>query len=259
MDIFDTHAHLLDEKFDEDREALIASLPESGVRLVMECCTDLGYLKKLIPFVEGHPMIYGAAGLHPEELGPYALKDLDAVAAALAHPRIRAVGEIGLDYYWPENPPREVQRAFFDAQLSLAAAHGLPVIIHDREAHGDTVDILRAHKGTVTGVMHCFSGSYETAKECLDLGFFIGFGGALTFRNAKRNVEAAARIPLDRLVVETDCPYMAPVPFRGKRNDPAKTRFVLQKLAEIRALPPEDLAPLLFDNGRRLFRIEDDA
>ena len=255
MDIFDTHAHLLDEKFDEDREELIASLANSGVKLVMEACTDLGYLEKLIPFIERHPMIYGAAGLHPEELGPYALSDLDAVESALAHEKIKAVGEIGLDYYWPENPPREVQREFFDAQLSLAAVHHLPVIIHDREAHGGTVDILRAHKGQVTGVMHCFSGSYETAKECLDMGFYIGFGGALTFKNAKRNVEVAAKVPLDRLVVETDCPYMAPVPCRGQRNDPTKTLYVLQKLAELRSMDQETLAPVLFENGKRLFGI----
>ena len=255
MDIFDTHAHLLDDHFDSDREQLIASLADNNVKLVMEACTDLGYLEKLIPFIERHPMIYGAAGLHPEELGPYALSDLDAVESALAHEKIKAVGEIGLDYYWPENPPREVQREFFDAQLSLAAVHHLPVIIHDREAHGDTVDILRAHKGQVTGVMHCFSGSYETAKECLDMGFYIGFGGALTFKNAKRNVEVAAKVPLDRLVVETDCPYMAPVPCRGQRNDPTKTLYVLQKLAELRAMSEEAIAPVLFENGKRLFGI----
>ena len=255
MDIFDTHAHLLDDHFDIDREQLIASLADNNVKLVMEACTDLGYLEKLIPFIERHPMIYGAAGLHPEELGPYALSDLDAVESALAHEKIKAVGEIGLDYYWPENPPREVQREFFDAQLSLAAVHHLPVIIHDREAHGDTVDILRAHKGQVTGVMHCFSGSYETAKECLDMGFYIGFGGALTFKNARRNVEVAAKVPLDRLVVETDCPYMAPVPCRGQRNDPTKTLYVLQKLAELRSMDQETLAPVLFENGKRLFGI----
>ena len=255
MDIFDTHAHLLDDHFDSDREQLIASLADNNVKLVIEACTDLGYLEKLIPFIERHPMIYGAAGLHPEELGPYALSDMDAVESALAHEKIKAVGEIGLDYYWPENPPREVQREFFDAQLSLAAAHHLPVIIHDREAHGDTVDILRAHKDQVTGVMHCFSGSYETAKECLDMGFYIGFGGALTFKNAKRNVEVAAKVPLDRLVVETDCPYMAPVPCRGQRNDPTKTLYVLQKLAELRSMDQETLAPVLFENGKRLFGI----
>ena len=255
MDIFDTHAHLLDEHFDEDREELIASLGDSGVRLVMEACTDLNYLEKLLPFVDRHPMIYGAAGLHPEELGPYTLANLEAVAAALDDPKIKAVGEISLEYYWPENTPREVQKAFFDPQLSLAAAHHLPVIIHDREAHGDTVDILRAHRGMVTGVMHCFSGSYETAKECLDMGFYIGFGGALTFKNAKRNVEVASKVPIDRLVIETDCPYMAPVPCRGQRNDPTKTLYVLQKLAELRALPPADLAPVLFENGKRLFGI----
>ena len=255
MDIFDTHAHLLDTQFDEDREALIASFSDVGLKLVMEACTDLGYLEKLLPFVEAHPMIYGAAGLHPEELGPYTLADLDTVAAALAHPKIRAVGEIGLDYYWPENPPREVQKEFFDAQLSLAAAHHLPVIIHDREAHGDTVDVLRAHRGQVIGVMHCFSGSYETAKECLDMGFYLGFGGALTFKNAKKNVEVASKVPPDRLLVETDCPYMAPVPFRGQRNDPTMTLYVLKKLCELRTMDEEVLAPILFENGKRLFGI----
>ena len=255
MEIFDTHAHLLDSAFDGDREELIASLADAGVKLVMEACTDVAYLEKLLPFLDAHPMIYGAAGLHPEELGPYTLSDLDAVEKALAHPKVKAVGEIGLDYYWPENPEREVQKAFFDAQLSLAEERGLPVIIHDREAHGDTVDILRAHRGRVRGVMHCFSGSWETAKECLDMGFYLGFGSALTFKNARKNVEVAAKAPLERLLVETDCPYMAPVPFRGKRNDPAKTVQVLQKLGEIRSVAAEDLAPALFENGRRLFLI----
>ena len=256
MDIFDTHAHLLDNRFDEDREQLIASLPAQGVQLVMEACTDPAYLKKLIPFVEAHPMIFGAAGFHPEELNGLSLSDLAAVEAVLDHPKIRAVGEIGLDYYWPENPPREIQRDFFDAQLSLAAEHGLPVIIHDREAHGDTVDILRAHRGQVIGVMHCFSCSYETAKECLDMGFYLGFGGSLTFKNARKNVEVAEKIPLDRLLLETDCPYMAPAPFRGQRNNPAKTLYVLQKLAEIRRMDQAELAPILFENGKRLFRIQ---
>ena len=255
MDIFDTHAHLLDDRFDEDREQLIASLPAQGVQLVMEACTDPAYLKKLIPFVEAHPMIYAAAGFHPEELNGLSLSDLTAVEAVLNHPKIRAVGEIGLDYYWPENPPREVQRAFFDSQLSLAASHRLPVIIHDREAHRDTVDVLRAHRGQVIGVMHCFSGSWETAKECMDLGFYLGFGGSLTFKNAKKNVEVAAKAPLDRLVIETDCPYMAPVPCRGQRNDPAKTLWVLKKLAQIRDRGEEELAPILFENGKKLFRI----
>ena len=255
MEIFDTHAHLLDNAFDEDREALIASLAEAGVKLVMEACTDLGYLEKLLPFLDAHPMIYGAAGLHPEELSGLELSDLDGVQVALDHPKVKAVGEIGLDYYWPENPEKKVQKAFFDAQLSLAEAHDLPVIIHDREAHGDTVDLLRARKGRVRGVMHCFSGSWETAKECLDMGFYLGFGGALTFKNARKNVEVAAKAPLDRLLVETDCPYMAPVPFRGKRNDPTMTRFVLQKLAELRAMDEETLAAALFENGKRLFGI----
>lgn len=255
MELFDTHAHLLDERFREDREELIASLPQKGVQLVMEACISTDYLKKIIPLIDSHPMIYGSAGIHPEELDTHTLLDLTMVEEALSHEKIRAVGEIGLDYYWPENPPREVQRAFFDAQVSLAAAHRMPIIVHDREAHGDTVDILRGHKSNLCGVMHCFSGSYETARECLDMGLYIAFGGALTFKNAKKNVEVAAKVPLDRLLIETDCPYMTPVPHRGERNDPSMTRFVLCKLSEIRGMDQEELAAILFTNGKRLFSI----
>ena len=256
MEIFDTHAHLLDERFDEDRAALLASLADGGVQLVMEACTDLGYLERLLPFVEAYPMVYGAAGLHPEELGGCAPADLDRVAAALDHPKIRAVGEIGLDYYWPENPAREVQKAFFDAQLSLAAAHGLPVIIHDREAHGDMADLLKAHRGTVIGVLHCFSGNWEIAKECLDLGYYLSFGGSLTFKGARENVEVATKAPLDRLVIETDSPFMAPAPFHGQRNDPTKTMWVIKKLSEIRGMTEEELAPILFENAKRAYSIQ---
>jgi len=255
MDIFDTHVHLLEEHFDEDRDQLIATLTEAGVKLVVEAATDLDYIERLIPFIEQHPMAYGAAGLHPEVIGDCQLKDLDQVAAVLSHPKIKAVGEIGLDYYWPENPSREEQMEFFDAQLSLAAAHKLPVVIHDREAHGDMVDLLKAHKGTVIGVMHCFSGSWEMAKECLDLGYYLSFGGSLTFKGARKNVEVATKAPLDRLVIETDSPFMAPAPFRGQRNDPTKTMWVIQKMAEIRGMAQEELAPVLFENGKRLFGI----
>ena len=255
MDIFDTHVHLLEEHFDEDRDQLIASLVEAGVKLVVEAATDLDYIQRLLPFIEQHPMAYGAAGLHPEVIGDCQLKDLDQVAAVLSHPKIKAVGEIGLDYYWPENPSREEQMAFFDAQLSLAAAHKLPVVIHDREAHGDMVDLLRAHKGTVIGVMHCFSGSWEMARECLDLGYYLSFGGSLTFKGARKNVEVATKAPLDRLVIETDSPFMAPAPFRGQRNDPTKTMWVIKKMAEIRGMAEEEIAPVLFENGKRLFGI----
>ena len=256
MDIFDTHTHLLDEPFDHDRDELIATLCDAGVKLVMEAATDVDYIKKLIPFVEQHDMVYGAAGLHPEVIGDCKLSDLDQVAAVLSHPKIKAVGEIGLDYYWPENPHRSEQKKFFDAQLSLAAAHKLPVVVHNREAHADMVDVFKAHRGTVIGVLHCFSGNWEIAKECLDMGYYLSFGGSLTFKGAKDNVEVATKAPIDRLVIETDSPFMAPAPFHGQRNDPTKTMWVMKKMAEIRGMTEEELAPILFENSKRLYNIQ---
>lgn len=256
MDIFDTHVHLLEERFDKDRDELIASLCDAGVKLVMEAATDLDYIERLIPFVEQHDMVYGAAGMHPEMIGGCQLKDLDQVAAVLDHPKIKAVGEIGLDYAWPDNPARHDQMAFFDAQLSLAAAHKLPVVVHNRDAHADMMDVLRAHKGTVIGVLHCFSDDWQIARECLDLGYYLSFGGSLTFKGAKENVEVATKAPLDRLVIETDSPFMAPAPFHGQRNDPTKTMWVIKKLSDIRGMTEEELAPILFENAKRAYSIQ---
>ena len=250
--IFDTHAHLLDEAFDADRGALIAALPEAGICRVMEACCARADIPRVIALCEAHPLFSGSAGIHPEnalEWGPEAAREVEE---ALSHPAIRAVGEIGLDYHW-DDPARPVQKQAFAEQVAIACAHQVPVIIHDRDAHGDTVDILRAHKSGLSGIMHCYSGSYETAKECIDMGLFIAFGGALTFKSAKNRRDIAARLPLDRLLLETDCPYMAPEPVRGTRNDPRGTIRVLETLFSIRPEDPETIATALWQNAVSLF------
>ncbi len=254
MQIFDTHAHLLDEQFDEDRESLIASLPEAGIVNVMEACCDEAGIDRVTELVERVPFFYGSAGVHPHSADEFRPETLERIREALTHERMQAIGEIGLDYHY-DFSPRDVQRTCFDAQLALAAELHRPVIIHDREAHGDTMDLLRHYRGNLSGVMHCFSASYEIAKECIDLGLYIAFGGALTFKNAVHQWEIASKLPLDRLLIETDCPYMTPVPFRGKRNDPTRIVLTLQKLAELRGMDPETLSETLFENSFRAFGI----
>lgn len=255
MRIFDTHAHLLSEEFDPDRSALLESIRSAGVELVMEACCTEKDIPKILDFTAAHDWVYGSAGLHPEELLHVGENALDEVEKALSQKKMLAVGEIGLDYHWEDNPPRQMQKEYLDSQLSMATAHKRPVILHVRDAHGDCMDMLRAHRQGLEGVMHCFSGSYETAKECLDLGLYIGVGGVLTFKNARKLKEVAQKIPLDRLVLETDCPYMAPEPLRGTRNHPGNLVYVRAALAALRGMEEETLSELLFENGKRLFHI----
>ena len=256
MRIFDTHAHLLDEQFDADRETLIASLPEAGIAHVMEACCDEAGIDRVVALVERVPYCFGSAGVHPHSADEFRPETLDHIREALTHARMVAIGEIGLDYHY-DFSPRDVQRDCFDAQLALAAELRRPVIIHDREAHGDTMDLLRRYRGNLFGVMHCVSASYEIAKEFIDLGLYIAFGGALTFKNAVHQWEVASKLPLDRLLIETDCPYMTPVPFRGKRNDPTRIVLTLQKMAELRGLDPETLSEALFENSFKAFGIKE--
>ena len=255
MRLFDTHAHILDEQFDADREELIASLPENGIAYVMEACCDEAEIDCVVALVERVPFFYGSAGVHPHSADEFRPETLDHIRTALTHERMLAIGEIGLDYHY-DFAPRGVQRDCFDAQLALAAELHAPVIIHDREAHGDTMDLLRRYRGTLSGVMHCFSASYEIAKECIDLGLFIAFGGALTFKNAVNQWAIASKLPEDRLLIETDCPYMTPVPFRGRRNDPTRMILTLQKLAELRETDAETLSGVLLENSFRAFGIQ---
>ena len=252
MKVFDTHAHLLDEAFDADRDELISSLPEKGITHVMEACCDEAGIDRVMDLVQRVPFFYGSAGVHPHSASEWNSGTADHIRAALQHEKMLAVGEIGLDYHY-DFSPRDVQKRVLDEQLSLARALDLPVILHDREAHGDMLDLLRAHKNGLKGIMHCFSGSKETARECLDLGLYIAFGGALTFKNAVRPIEAAQYIPRDRLLIETDCPYMTPVPYRGKRNDPSFILLTLEKLAAVRGEDREELADALYQNSLTVY------
>ncbi len=254
MRIFDTHAHLLDEQFDADREQLLVSLPEAGIAHVMEACCDEAGIDRVVALVRRVPYFYGSAGVHPHSADEWKPETADHIRAALQNERMAAIGEIGLDYHY-DFSPRETQRDCFDAQLALAAELHAPVIIHDREAHGDCMDLLRRYRGRLSGVMHCFSASYEIAKECIDLGLFIAFGGALTFKNAVNQWAIASKLPLDRLLIETDCPYMTPVPFRGKRNDPSLIVYTLDKLCALRNADREALAAILYENSFKAFGI----
>lgn len=257
MRVFDTHAHLLDEAFDEDRFELIGSLPEKGITCVMEACCDEKGIDRVIDLVARVPFFYGSAGVHPHSADEWNNGTADHIRNALKQEKMLAVGEIGLDYHY-DFSPRDIQKKVLDEQLSIAGELGVPVILHDREAHGDMMDLLRAHKNGLKGIMHCFSGSYEIARECLDLGLYVAFGGALTFKNAVRPIEVVQKLPSDRLLIETDCPYMTPVPYRGKRNDPSFIILTLKKMAEVREEDEEELAEKLYRNALDVYGIPKD-
>ncbi len=253
--IFDTHAHYDDEQFDADRVSLLASLPVQGVGLVLDPGCDIDSSRAALALAEQYPHVYAAVGYHPENCAPFVPEDIDTLRALAKHPKAVAIGEIGLDYHWAENPPRELQQDVFRRQMALAEELGLPVIVHDRDAHADSLAVVREFPN-VRGVFHCFSGSVETARELWALGWYVGFDGPLTYKNAKKTVEVAAEAPPDRILIETDSPYLAPVPLRGTRNDSRNLVHVAAKLAEIRGTTPEAIVELSAENGKRLFGIE---
>lgn len=252
--LFDTHAHYDDEAFDADRDAVLTALPGQGVGLVLNPGCDVESSRKAVQYAAAYPHVYAAVGIHPENCGGYTAGDLAALRQLAQQPKTAAIGEIGLDYYWAENPPRDLQQQVLRDQLTLAGELALPVIIHDREAHADTLSIIREFPG-VTGVFHCFSGSPEMAQELLKLGWYLGFDGPVTYKNARRAPEVAAVTPLDRMLIETDSPYMTPVPYRGRRNDSGYVHLVAEKLAEWKGVTPEEIARITTENGKRLFRI----
>lgn len=254
--IFDTHAHYDDEQFDSDRSELLASLTGKGISGVISCGVNAESSKANIDLSEKYPFIYAAVGYHglnTEDLtGDY----LDILKGLIKNEKTVAIGEIGLDYHY-EKETRDIQLKIFREQIELANEYDLPVIVHDREAHEDTLNILKELKPR--GVIHCFTGSVEMAKEIVKIGMYIGLGGAVTFKNAVKPVEVAKFVPADRLLVETDCPYMTPVPFRGKRNDSSLIPYTAEKIAEVRGVTVQEILDLTAENARALFRIANEC
>ncbi|EWM52662.1 TatD family hydrolase [Ruminococcus flavefaciens] len=253
--IFDTHSHYADSAFDEDREQILSELPDKGVRLIMLAASDLEDSAVNSKLSRKYGYIYAAAGVHPESVDETPPDYIDTLKSIIsANPKIKAVGEIGLDYHY-DNYDREKQISLFRRQTELAAQLDLPVIVHSRNATEDTVDILREYRPR--GVVHCFSGSAETAKEIISLGMYIGFTGVLTFKNAKKALKALAAVPADRLLMETDCPYMAPEPMRGKRCESSMIAYTAAKAAEIKGMDVQELIDITCRNGMELFGIKD--
>ena len=254
--IFDTHAHYDDEAFNEDREAVIKSLAAAGVETVVNIGASMASSETTIELTRNYPFIYGTAGVHPSETAELDEEKFQRLKEIVREPKIVAVGEIGLDYYW-EKPAHDIQKNWFERQLELAREVNLPVVIHSREAAKDTLEIMKAAKaGDMGGVIHCFSYGKDMAREYLDMGFFLGIGGVLTFKNAKKLREVVEYAPMAQLVLETDSPYMAPEPNRGKRNTSANLPYVVNMMAEIKGLSPEDVIAATEKNARRLYRME---
>ena len=251
--LFDTHAHLNDPAFDADREELMAGLAAKGIGLVMNAGCSLQSSRDIIAMAERYPWLYASVGSHPDSADEVNEQVIEEYRKLCRHEKVKAIGEIGLDYYY-EDIPRDIQKQAFRMQMELAKEVDLPVIIHEREAHDDGMRIVKEFPG-VTGVFHCYSGSAEMARQLVDMGWYIGFTGVLTFKNARKAVETAASIPLDRIVLETDCPFMAPEPFRGKRNDPGYLPKMAEKLAEIRGVSVEEAIASTTENAKRLYRI----
>ena len=252
--LFDTHAHMDDRAFDEDRAQLLATLPEQGLALVMNPGCSLASSRNVVKIAAEYDYIYAAVGAHPDvadEVNEAVIEEYRTLCKL--NPKVKAIGEIGLDYHY-EDIPREIQLKAFRMQMELARELDLPVIVHERDAHEDGMAVIREFYD-VTGVFHCYSGSAEMARQLVERGWYIGFTGVLTFKNARKAVEVASSIPLERIVLETDCPYMAPEPFRGKRNDPGKLYRMAEKLAEIRGLSVEEIHEITTENGKRLYRM----
>ena len=252
--IFDSHAHYDDRAFDPDRTELLQRLPQLGVCCVINVGADLSGCAASLELAQKYPYFYAGVGIHPECATGLSEDYLCRIREMAAHPKVVAIGEIGLDYHFDDMAPKEVQCRIFEEQILLAKELDLPVIVHDRDAHGDTMELLRKHRPR--GVVHCFSGSVEMMREVVSLGMYIGLGGAVTFKNARVPVEVASEIPEDRLLTETDAPYMAPVPFRGKRCDSSLIAYSAAKIAEIRGVSSEEILKTAKRNAETLFKIQ---
>ena len=254
MTFVDTHAHLYDERYDDDRADMIARAAEAGVTQIISMGDTMAASAQVVADAERYPALYAAVGVHPESACVLTDAERAQLLAWAQHPKVVAIGEIGLDYYWEKDPQvRAVQRELFVVQLNLARAAGLPVCIHDREAHGDTLALLKAEGQGLTGVLHCYSGSLEMARELWKMGYYIGIDGPLTYKNAAKLPDIVREAPQERLLIETDSPYLAPVPLRGKRNEPAYLVHIAAKIAELRGESVEEVAAYTTENARRLY------
>lgn len=256
FNIIDSHSHYDDESFNEDRDEVLSQIKANGVIGILNCASSYESLRDTDELTRKYDYIHGALGIHPENASEMKDNVLEEIKEYIKNnSKIIAIGEIGLDYYWDENPPKEIQKDVFRKQMNLAKELKLPVVIHDRDAHQDTLDIMREFP-EVIGVVHCFSGSVEFARECLKLGYYIGFTGVVTFKNAKRAIDVVKGIPLDRILVETDCPYMAPEPNRGKRNKSDYIEHIINKIAQIKEVDPYEANMQFNKNFLRLMNLE---
>ena len=251
---FDTHAHFDDERFDADRDEVMCKMRDAGVELIVNPGCNEETSRKALEYAEKYDIVYAAVGWHPETCGDFTNESVELLRELAKSPRVKAIGEIGLDYYWDENPPKEFQKIVFEKQMQLAEELNLPVIVHDREAHADCMEIVRRYPN-VKGVFHCYAGSAEMAKELVEMGWYISFTGTITFKNARKAPEVVAAIPLERIMIETDSPYMAPEPNRGKRNDSSNLCYIAQKIGEIKGITMEEAARITTENGKRFYRI----
>ena len=255
MYLFDTHAHILDDQFNDDRDQVIQNIYDN-MALVVNIGCNLEDCPRTVALAEQYDKLYAAVGLHPEDVKTYTPEGWDMICKLAEHPKVVGIGETGLDYYW-DTSTKDAQKVLFEQHSDLAKQLHKPLVIHDREAHGDTLEILkRTNAKEAGGILHAFSGSVEMALEVIKMGFYIGLGGPVTFKNARKAVEVAQAIPLDYLVIETDCPYMAPVPFRGKRNEPMLVQHTAAKIAELRGISVEELIEATYQNGKRVYGIE---
>ncbi len=254
--IFETHAHYDDEQFESGREALIASLPDCGIKRVVNVGASLASTQSSIELAKKYDFVYAAVGVHPSEIAELNEEQLQWLYSLTKLEKVVAVGEIGLDYYWDkEEEVQERQRYWFKRQMELAKEAKLPIIVHSRDAAADTLRVMKeAHAEELTGVIHCYSYSPEIAQEFVKMGYYIGVGGVVTFKNAKKLKETVEQIPLERILLETDCPYMAPEPYRGKRNDSRYIPYIVEKIAEIKQIPPEEVEKATWDNACQLFK-----
>lgn len=255
MKLFDTHAHLDDKRFDKDRDNVIKKSIDDGVSLILNAGSNVATSVKSVSLSQKYDMIYSSVGVHPHDADTMDEDTASILADMTVNKKVKAIGEIGLDYHY-DFSPRDIQKKRFIEQIDLARQLGLPVIVHDRESHSDVMDIFKKHNiKQVGGVLHSFSGSVEMARECLKMGLYLSISGPITFKNAVKTIEVVKEVPLDMLLIETDSPYLTPVPYRGKRNYSGYVRYVAEKIAEIKGIEVEEVAQKTLENGKRLFGI----